>query len=101
MNKNQHNKTETIKRNDSNILQLIKPTKKRKPGDLPWRFTDPKNFCGYEKTQVHPRFWTTSSVYGSRGPTETSLPEKYFGSNNQFSKSRMLGGNYRNCSLNI
>lgn len=79
----------------------IKPPQKRKSGELPWRFQDANNFRGYDKPQVHPRFWTTSSDYGSRGPTESSLPEKYFGANNEFSKARVISGNYKNHSLNI
>jgi len=73
---------------------------KKEDGELPWRFTDPKLFQGYGRQNVHPNFWTTSSTYGSRPPNSFTMPEKYFSSNNEFSKTRVISGNYRNNSLN-
>ena len=76
--------------------------KKRKLGEIPYRFTDANLFKSYgNQHKMHPRFWTTSSVYGSKGPTSSTLPEKYFGTTYEFSKHHIACGNYRNYSLNI
>ena len=78
-----------------------KPPQKKKSGEVPWRFSDAKLFSGYGRQQVHPKFLTTSSVYGSQPPNICTMPDKYFGFNSEFSNSRVLSGNYKNNSLNI
>ncbi|GAB1609103.1 UPF0691 protein C9orf116 homolog isoform X2 [Argonauta hians] len=69
--------------------------------NLPKRFEDPKCLKGYGAERVtHPLYKTSSSEYGFLPPSVHSVPLCFYPRSFKFSKTMILGGMYRNRSLN-
>eukprot|EP00128_Syssomonas_multiformis_P017637 Colp12_sorted_trinity150504_noHs@32811 len=68
--------------------------------NVPERFQYPNRMRGYEGKKQHPMYMTTSSQYGANQPTVHEMPNKWYGTSQQFTGHLGKAGMYRNHSLN-
>lgn len=88
---------------DEEEEEIQKPKKvlktKKELGILPARFEDASKFQGYG-IKIDALYRTTGSDYGSRPPTELTMPTRYYGFTTKFTTHLSVCGMYRNHSVN-
>nr|XP_039271917.1 UPF0691 protein C9orf116 homolog [Styela clava] len=89
---------------DSEEERVIDKPKKvektpKEQGILPARFSNARKFQGYG-VKIDALYRTTASDYGSRPPTELTMPSRYYGFTRKFTTHLSVCGMYRNHSVN-